>query len=481
MDPFLCSLAFVFLTTAVLVSPWFFAAWEMWWFWPFAVLIFLSAAAFALRLVIRTLLRRNDASVAAEGNNRGRLGVLILYCLFLLYVGGRCLTAEVFLDAERSLLLFLTPLLIGIQVVYGFTTRQRRLMFVLLLADLSLLGLYGYINHRLTANTLVLWRQGYPQYYVANRMTGSYFCPNHFAGIMELALSLGLALLVTRRVEWKWKLWGGALSALAGTGIMLSKSRGGQLSAIVIVAVILTWGFRRYRASVRTWWRLSLACAMATGVLYLAGSGSKYTSRFADFFERPSVNGQSAQTVTGKLWTAARYSPRGRMISGALRAWQTAPAFGIGPGMHQVLWPHFSAGPDGDRDLGIWPSETNPRIHSYEVHSDWVQLLEEYGIVGFLLFAFPAIAAAWLFHLACWRETRRRGKSRFLVTDGTRHAIVLGAFAAFAAMAFHSLGDFNLQMPATVWLFASVLSLGLFHATEAENREASEEPEPGLR
>lgn len=476
MDPFLCSLSFVFLTVAVLVSPWFFAAWEMWWFWPFAVLLFLSAAAFALRLVLRAFSRRDDLSVPAGGNNPGRLGVLLLYALFLVYVGARCLGAGVYLDAERSLLLFLTPFLIGIQVVYGFTTRQRRRLFTLVLVDLCLLGIYGLVNHRLTGNTLVLWREGYEQYFRDNRATGSYFCPNHFAGIMELALSIGLALLVTRRVPWMWKLWGGGAAMIGGAGILLSKSRGGGLSAVLVAFVILIWGFRRYRSSVRTWWRLSLACAMAIGLVLLAGVGSDYTERFSAFFEK-GPDADRTPPVT-KVWRAVRRSVRGQMYAGALRAWQTAPVFGIGPGMHQILWPHFAAASDGDRDLGIWPSEVSTKIHSYEVHNDWLQLLEEYGIVGFLLFMLPAAAAAWLLHLACWRETRRKGNRRFLVTDGTRHAVVLGAFASLAAIAFHSLGDFNLQMPATVWLFASILSLGLFHATEQEEPRTSEEPEP---
>jgi hypothetical protein len=41
-----------------------------------------------------------------------------------------------------------------------------------------------------------------------------------------------------------------------------------------------------------------------------------------------------------------------------------------------------------------------------------------------------------------------------------RAACVTG-FLAFAAMAFHSLGDFNLQMPATTWLLAGLTALAL--------------------
>ena len=58
-----------------------------------------------------------------------------------------------------------------------------------------------------------------------------------------------------------------------------------------------------------------------------------------------------------KLKDGARY----HMISAALRAWRTRPLFGIGPGMHRNLWPHFAPSPDGDRTRGIWPP-SNPGL-----------------------------------------------------------------------------------------------------------------------
>ena len=36
---------------------------------------------------------------------------------------------------------------------------------------------------------------------------------------------------------------------------------------------------------------------------------------------------------------------------------------------------------------------------------------------------------------------------------------VLGGILAFVCMAFHSFGDFNLQIPATVWLLAVILAM----------------------
>lgn len=152
------------------------------------------------------------------------------------------------------------------------------------------------------------------------------------------------------------------------------------------------------------------------------------------------------------------------MYGGAWRAWQRAPWLGIGAGMHQHLWPEVAASGDGDRDAGIWPTLVNDDFHSYEVHSDWLQLLEEYGLIGFFLFLAPVI---WLLrglllrldeHSRPWRENELDA-----IRDRTPQGYyrVLAAGLAVGAMIFHSLGDFNLQMPGTVWLLAAIVGIGL--------------------
>ena len=104
---------------------------------------------------------------------------------------------------------------------------------------------------------------------------------------------------------------------------------------------------------------------------------------------------------------------------------------------------------------------TNHYFHSYEVHSDWLQLLEEYGIVGFVLFLIPCLI--WFFVI------KEKLPDESQVYDDTGYpplfAAPLAALLAFICMAFHSLGDFNLQMPATVWLLSAILTLPINKST----------------
>ncbi|MBO7223942.1 MAG: O-antigen ligase family protein, partial [Kiritimatiellae bacterium] len=82
---------------------------------------------------------------------------------------------------------------------------------------------------------------------------------------------------------------------------------------------------------------------------------------------------------------------RGTYIGAALRAWESSPVLGIGPGQHSSRWGEFAATPDGTRDPYKAPRLRNDGYHLYEVHSDWTQLLEEYGIVGVVLFIIPMV------------------------------------------------------------------------------------------
>ncbi|MFW6152461.1 MAG: O-antigen ligase family protein, partial [Verrucomicrobiota bacterium] len=342
---------------------------------------------------------------------------------------------------------------------------------ICLLGNLCLLGAYGIINHFVTGSQLVLWSDGYEQYWKDNRASGSYYCPDHFAGALEMGLALGLGILLDRAKTGRWKLAASITCLIAVTGIIMSKSRGAGLTLIVVCVSAMIFGFAQWPSRAR--WRLRsiLATAMIVilGVLFFFPS--LYMDRFTSYF---SVNTKVEQKILPAIFEKVRHTSRGVMISAALRAWEEQPVFGIGPGMHRNLWPHIAATPDGDRELGIWPSRTNNRTHSYHVHSDWVQLLQEYGSVGFMLLLIPVTGGFLLFGMIIHRESKREK-----ITDSTRRAngyfaASLGGFLAYIAMLFHSLGDFNLQIPANTWLFAVVLAIPIGFALGRRNPADSE-------
>ena len=468
---------FICISLVVLVSPWLFGAWEMWWFWPFAVLIFLATLIFALRLLLMGCVDDKGPDLKLrkrKTENAPITPTAIIFVLsavpFLVYALICFLRAEVFMDAQRSFLLFLTPFLLAIHVTFGFSAAQRKALFTALAVNLCMLGLYGIINHLVDGSRLVLWEEGYPQYIRDSRATGSYFCPDHFSGIMELAFCLGLGLLLARGTGRRITLAGLAMLGIGAAGVVLSKSRGGGLTLLVVLAAALVWGVAQWRPARRWSWRAGAALALSLALLVLWHSETTYVNRFKSYIMPTSAEPATARQTAAAAWKQVQRAPRARMIAAALRAWKEYPVFGIGPGMHQNLWPHYAPTQDGNRELGVWPSRLNNDFHSYEVHSDWVQLLEEYGLVGFSLVLLPAFVLFTLLALGVRRERRRCAAATDTPTreEGQRHAMLLGALFSFVALVFHSLGDFNLQMPATTWLLAALLAIPLSELTRQD-------------
>ena len=453
LDTILSWGSFALVCVAVLVAPWFFGAWEMWWFWPFATCIFAAACLSCARatlgsvevLTIR-MARSKPAAVVAVGS-----------ALFLLYAFVRMLQADVYMTAERSFLLYLTPFLLAAVLIRGQSRGQLDLLYRLVAIDLCLLALYGMLNHYLTGSHKVMWVVSqYSQY--EGRATGPYFCPDHFSGLMELLLALALGVLLgtvkreSRRDPYSrsqkktaLRIVAASVALLALRAIWLTKSRGGGLTVLAELAFAAAWGTARLPPGQRLAWRAASIAATAAVIAAFCWFGSAYVARYKEFVSLDLMRGKSAAEIATTMRATFSNDSRYNMYSAAIRAWRTKPWFGIGPGMHQHLWPHFAASPDGDRARGIRPSRLNANYHSYEVHSDWLQLLEEYGLVGAALF----IAAAGALFLLLARPAAR----------GRADVVALGGSLSLVCMMFHSFVDFNLQIPATTWMLAAILSM----------------------
>jgi O-antigen ligase len=476
LESILSWISFALVSLVILLSPWFFGAWEVWWFWPFVVCIFSSAMILGLRLAITAFGSSSpDGNRNTEGegtyvdatseadiiNMRRKVLGCAAFMLFLGYAFWRFMVTGVVMDAQRSFLLFLTPFLIGLTIVFGFGTRQIRLLHVILMFNLLVLGLYAIINHLGWHSRFVLWAPGYSLYINDNRATGTYFCPDHFAGLMEIAFSLSLGFLVAREVRRGRRIFAGILAIVAFAVVVLSKSRGGGLAVAVICMAVLFWGVSQWPRTVRWYLRGSGAALFILLLLAFCFCAKSYMYRFVDGSGREVIRQRSLAQKKEAFVDLIRSSSRGRMIAGALRAWETAPFLGIGPGMHQNLWFHFAPSPDGNRETGKWPSLRNNDFHSYEVHSDWVQLLEEYGVAGILLFLAAASTLFAILLAGIGKERRERMSRNWRSVGEGYHPLLLGSIFSCVALAFHSLGDFNLQIPATTWILSAVVAMAM--------------------
>jgi len=91
-----------------------------------------------------------------------------------------------------------------------------------------------------------------------------------------------------------------------------------------------------------------------------------------------------------------------------------------------------------------------------------------------VLFGVAASGVLGLLGLGYFREAPSTGP------PSRRFQWVLGALFAICAMTIHSVGDFNLQIPANGWMFGAILGIGVAgivrRGTDLERRVDSEDP-----
>jgi O-antigen ligase len=459
-DTIMREVLFGLLALIAIGSTWLFGAWENWWFWPFVTLIFVAGACFATRLMLSARLgtaRLNFSTISFT--------LILAWLPFLLYTLIRTIQSDVPMDAERSFLLQLTPFLLGLMAAVGLSESKQRWLAILLLANIVLIGIYGIANHILTGNAKVLWITGFPQYQEGyHRATGTYFCPDHFSGLMEIGLALSLALALTKSTPLVQRIIAACLSVIALLGIILSRSRGGGIVAGIVILAALWLCTMSWDKRTRWLGRGGGIFLLAAGIITFTAFGGHYVKRFKEY-----------------PWSELQHSDRYQMSAAALRAWRSAPWFGIGPGMHQNLWPHFAPSPDGDRVNGIWPTHLNNSFHSFEAHDDWAQLLEEYGGVGLVLFLGAIGTAIWQIYRRWKRWAHNLCHEHSADTNNKLAWMLPGLLLAALAMAIHSFGDFNLQIPGTTWLLGLLAGLAVAisrHVAPYRRRNHSETSDP---
>ena len=458
----------------LVVTPWLYASVAMWWFWPMMVILCAAMVCSGLGVLA-------DYGVTGEAglrrHHRPRRVIFLLasavpFFLFAMWrlhhdVPGLPL---VYREAERSLLLLFTPLVLFAVLYCSVTPRMVRALAVTFLVNATLIAVYTLVVFGLYGDDgFVMWspKVGYP-----GRACGPFYCPNHLSAFMNLATCLMLAVVITRRTVWRWRL--AALVALVPVCLAnyYTLSRGGMISLVLMLPFLLVLGSRGY-----PWKRrllvFSVSALLAGGaVAALFGTRNPMMDRFEGHWLYQTVkelpqNRERIDTLRKEFFIRV---DRGQYIDSALRAWRSNPLIGIGPGQHPIRWPQFAATEDGDREAKKYPTLTNHDYFLYEVHSDWVQLLEEYGAVGFVLFLIPLLAVLMMLY---------RAQTQGLYDISPEYtpleqALPLAGMMMVITLMIHSLGEFALQIPAIVWNMAIMVSFGIL-VTASRTTEGSYE------
>lgn len=272
------------------------------------------------------------------------------------------------------------------------------------------------------------------------RASGFYVCPNHLAGLLEVIGIFGLSIACWSR----WPVWSklliGYATLVCYAGIVLTASRGGFISVVASLLVFALLSVLILRAAgARPLRRIAGAGFL---VVLLALMALFWTFQKSDFLadRARSVGVQKQFRVA--VWRAA------------IAQWKLSPLIGTGSGTYLFYGRKFRS--DAVQADPVY------------AHNDYLQLLAEYGAVGLIAFL--------LFFLAhCrrgWIDARQLGPKRVAQTRSlTSNALALntGALGAVAAIALHSVVDFNLHIPANVLVLAFVFGTLANSGTEREN------------
>jgi O-antigen ligase len=260
-------------------------------------------------------------------------------------------------------------------------------------------------------------------------------------GAFALAVALVAPTLgVGRRVRW-------ALAVAAGLCLITSASFGATVAGLVMIATAAVMGIG-FKASLRR--RLA-----AVGVVITVALATVAALRFDDI--RGALGGGTAPTAplalpsvqgdtTGSLAQRAMYADFG------IRAWLERPIFGMGFLRSSVLPVWLPLLPDVHADFTTLPDTYFPPApgtpfqqlqpdFSFGVHTVYLQLLAELGVVGFLLF-FAGVAGL----------TRRAWRGRF-----EERALMLPLVSVLAGFIDH---QFSGGVPDTT-VFALALAVTL--------------------
>lgn len=330
-------------------------------------------------------------------------------------------------DARLEILQVILYAVLFFAVLDNLTRQESIQILLFTLIGLAMAVSFYAVFQYLTDSQKVLWYDKPASY--RGRGSGTYICPNHLVGFLEMLLPVALAYTITGRYKPLTKVGLGyaAVAMLAGIGVTIS--RGGYLAvgaSMVVFFVILLWN-RDFRIP-----------ALAILVLLLAG-GSFFGVRSWQAQKR--FSSLEYANMRPKYWEPAK------------QMWKENFWFGVGP--HHYDW-RF-------RKWRHWQLQGRPVY----VHNDYLNTVTEYGTTGGIIVGSGLLLLTWGV-IRSWKYVRR--SNEIAAKPSNRSAVVLGCTVGLLAIAFHSVADFNMHIPANAAIAVTLMAILSSHLRFATER-----------
>ena len=288
---------------------------------------------------------------------------------------------------------------------------------------ISLYAVYQFLN-----KSHYVWGFERPQGYW-KRGSGSYICPNHLAGFLEMLLPVGLAYMMTGRFGPVMKVFFGYVSLVILAGLAVSGSRGGWLAAAASLPVLffMLMRERQYR----------LPALVALVILMGGGVWFSTHSQYARERQQATTSSGEERDLRVLIWPSA------------VKVWRENYWWGGGPA-------HF------DHRYRAHRAETHVmQARPGYAHNDYLNTLADWGLAGALLVALTFLLLGWGI-FSSWKFLVR-SPNDFVRKRSNKSTFVLGAGAGLVAILVHSFFDFNLHLPANAILAVTLMALIACH------------------
>ncbi|MDD0840859.1 O-antigen ligase family protein [Curvibacter sp. HBC61] len=290
-----------------------------------------------------------------------------------------------------------------------------------------------------------------------DRTKGSFGYHNHFAGYMELCLSVGVGLMLARLGNDHsqgsgWKHVVGRMLQF----VLSPKMRLRMLLVVMVIALVLTrsrMGNAGFFAALVVVGLIALALtrrsapAMVTLIISLIVVDVVVVGSWVGLEKVVNRVQETAATIDGG-GAEESIEQRQQAAMAALDLVRDFPLFGTGGGSFYGSFMRYRA---------------TDKVYFDHAHNDYVELAADYGLVGLgLLGAFVLVT----FYAAARTLAKRR--------TSLPRGIAFGVMMAIVSIAIHSWVDFNLQLPANVLTLMVILAMGWVAYTLPSGRHTGE-------
>jgi O-antigen ligase len=309
-------------------------------------------------------------------------------------------------------------------VIQNNLTRQDTTQLVSCLLIFLGMAIAMYAIYQFATHSEYVWHFIRPEPY-RNRGSGTYICPNHLAGFLEMLLPVGLAYTLTGRLPHLLRVFLGysCLVLLAGVGV--SVSRGGWLATVaaLLLFFILLIQKRQYRIPA-----LIVLLLLVGAVAFAYSKAEPARKRLENTFVL-----DSQDTIRIRVW----------LWRSTFRMWRDHFWLGVGPGHFDYRFPNYR-------------SEEFQSRPGY-AHNDYLNTMAEWGVVGTGLI----LTTLLLLYASAFKILKyvRRERSELTTKPSNRRAFVFGASIGLVAILIHSLTDFNMHVPANAILAVALMAL----------------------